>query len=163
METMRIASVEGKRGPKMAYYVVELEDGRKLTTFDGKVSSLAGALVEFEVIKKGNFSNIEVKKVIAPGNRDSDVAILKNETNDKPSVGKEPKEPDVNPIFAYLGACTLAAPMVSGYMSSGMAKEEAVVAIKGEFDTYVELAADLLRNHLKFAEIVKTASSLMDN
>lgn len=159
MDTLRITKVEGKTAAKSGtmYYQVTFEDGRKATTFDAKVSNLTGALVGVEFEQKGAFLNFELKNVIARADAPSVAGI--------PYVQPAhvaPEKPTANPIFAFLGACALASPMVLESFTAGNNVEDTLEAVKANFSRFMELSFSLLETHMNLDEIKKAADKLMN-
>ncbi len=159
METVRISKVEGQVGKSgKAYYSVTLEDGRKATTFDHKVKDLSGALVGADVVQNGQWLNIKVYTVLAESDKPSSVGIPMS----TPLNLNASEKARINPVFAFLGACALASPMVLDKLNSGQNVEDTVEAVKNNFAPFMELARELLKSNLEIEEYAEIADKLMD-
>lgn len=159
METVKINEVKsmvGKSGKR--YYQVTLDDGRKASTFDSSVSDLGGAMVGANLIQNGSFLNIKVETIIAKPDRASEVAILPNTNHDKELT----KASISNPIFVYMGACSLMSGLISGIVSSGVSDAEAVQKAKEMFSDVYQIADELYATHMELAKVKESANKLMN-
>jgi hypothetical protein len=95
------------------YYAVTI-DGRKHSYWeeDGK-SFIAGDIVEYDAVQKGEFSNLRTLKKVDPGTKDSQPAEAQ-----KPAVRRD--EPAVSMLISY----------AKDLVTSGKTKEEAVDIVK---------------------------------
>lgn len=160
METLKVAKVEEKRGRDSGkvFYSIEFDDGRKATSFDSTVKNFGGSLVDVEFIAKGAYLNIKSIKeapMVAP------VMAPMGAGNVKPEVSITYK-PSVNPVFVYLGACAMVAPIIMESIGAGEKIDEALVKAEEQFSSIYGLAEKMYKVHMTLSEYKDTAEKLMD-
>lgn len=157
METMRIENVEGKRSRNgKLFYAIEMEDGRKFTSFDSKFASLSGAVIGFEVVRNGEFKNINLKEVVSYPDKASSTAIMSSSTDNK-DVSIKPK---VNPAIVYMAACNMVAPLVNACLIEGDDWETTQGKIKANFSNIYNLAYSLYESHIVLNEMKELSKEL---
>ena len=156
METVKISKVEGKMSKtNKAFYYVTFEDGRKATSWDGAVRDMSGATVLAEFKQNGDFLNVKIIRVLQREDRPGDVPA------GAPVSSIASEKPGINPVFVFLGACSMVAPIVLESLNSGSDIENTKEAIRKYFGEFYGLSKDLFKTHLELDEYSETAEKLM--
>lgn len=156
METVKISKVEGKMSKtNKAFYYVTFDDGRKATSWDASVRDMGGATVLAEFKQNGDFLNVKIVRVLQREDRPGDVP------SGAPVESIASEKPGINPVFVFLGTCSMVAPILSEALNSGADVETASEIIRKHFGTIYDLNKDLFKIHMKLDEYADVAEKLM--
>ncbi|MDD4996364.1 MAG: hypothetical protein PHW15_02760 [Patescibacteria group bacterium] len=164
METVlikKVESVSSQRTGKRFFYV-HLDDGRKATTFDIKISEMSGFTVMADIVQNGNFTNIKVIKVLARPNGSENAMATPSSSNERHIQDISTVDKEDNPIFPFLGACSMASALLLHSFSEGNNIEESIKYLKENFGSLVTASTDLYKNHMTVTEMKETAEKLME-
>lgn len=155
METVKIESVIGKMTKtNKAFYQITFDDGRKATCWDAAVRDLGGATVLAEFKQNGDFLNVKVHRVVSRDDRPADVQ------SGSASSAISSEKPGINPVFVFLGACSMMAPVMLDSLNGGNNIDDTMEIIKKNFGQVYSTIKELYKTNAILEEYVETAEKL---